>query len=653
LFLTLDTETRGLFGEVFAAGIYSSQLGYYSYSGLGVVETVIERLLELVELYEEDLIVYCHNLEFDFSKMYADSEYLRKNTSWEQPLIINSRLVSIQVKSTTAKKKLIFKDSFSILPQSLDSLTKDFDVKHRKMGATLETYMESLGFVKSSGGPDKDKFFCEVAPDDKVLHEYMMYDTIGLHEVLSLTIEFSGLDEETFHKSVVTSASLAMKKFATSYPEDYDLLCQTRYQEGDEDLIRQAYAGGRVEVIRPRMNKGYHYDINSLYPYVMKTRSFPVGRYRKLTGLAAEEYYQVLDLKYDSGHAFIHAKVETDPKTYIPVLPYHEGLRLIFPVGEYSGWWTYDELHYALKRGTKLLEVLDLIYFYDTKPIFKEFIEECEVIKTQATGAKRFCYKLYQNSLYGKTGMKRDRTSFTLYSPSKEEKLLEKEKEYTVIENSNYMVKLIETIKYSRAGYIQPQVAAFVTSWARLTLYAGIEHVLKKGGEVYYYDTDSLVTSIPLPKNYVHEAIYGKWKLESVNEKGIFITPKVYCEIIDKKATEKLSGSLPKKDLVVKMKGVPKEFRKDYDYQKYEEILNKMQAATERQDNKALYPIFQSVGRIKFITAIKNNQDINRKVPISKGIKLNPKSPKRIMDYLNNNSKPVLIVEGWEDDGPS
>jgi len=41
--------------------------------------------------------------------------------------------------------------------------------------------------------------------------------------------------------------------------------------------IKQGYTGGSVDVYKPTGQHIYRYDVNSLYPYVMKSYPMPVG----------------------------------------------------------------------------------------------------------------------------------------------------------------------------------------------------------------------------------------------------------------------------------------------------------------------------------------------------------------------------------------
>lgn len=58
--------------------------------------------------------------------------------------------------------------------------------------------------------------------------------------------------------------------------------------------------------------------------------------------------------------------------------------------------------------------------------------------------------------------------------------------------------------------------------------------MLDLGGNIYYSDTDSIVTDIQLPAEYVDEKEIGKLKLEYLVDKGYFISGKTYCLILNK-----------------------------------------------------------------------------------------------------------------------
>ena len=93
-------------------------------------------------------------------------------------------------------------------------------------------------------------------------------------------MEIALIDEETLIKCP-TTPSLAMKVFSTRFKDDYEKATSTNYYgkwgEFLESYVRAGYYGGRTEVFTPYLESFFHFDINSLYPYVMKSFPYPVG----------------------------------------------------------------------------------------------------------------------------------------------------------------------------------------------------------------------------------------------------------------------------------------------------------------------------------------------------------------------------------------
>lgn len=70
--------------------------------------------------------------------------------------------------------------------------------------------------------------------------------------------------------------------------------------------------------------------------------------------------------------------------------------------------------------------------------------------------------------------------------------------------------------------------------------------LLAKGGEIYYMDTDSIVTNIPLDNSMIGNDI-GQFKLEHKVDRGYFISGKTYCLV---------TGIGSKVEVIIKAKGV-------------------------------------------------------------------------------------------------
>ena len=131
-----------------------------------------------------------------------------------------------------------------------------------------------------------------------------------------------------------------------------------------------------------------------------------------------------------------------------------------------------------------------------------------------------------------------------------------------------------------KSEYIQVGVASTVTCRARLVLLKALRYCAERGN-VYYCDTDSIVTDVKLPEEIVDAVELGKWDLENTIEKGLFLKPKVYSEISINNETN------------IKFKGVSRETQNDLNFKSYEELLEELQTQTKEyiivEKNKATF----------------------------------------------------------------
>lgn len=634
LICTLDTETRAMFGKVFRLGMYVEIIDKY------FVANSFNELYEQIQYLckEYDLHVYVHNLDFDIAKIAPD--LINKSTiQFSKSVFINGTAATIKTDIMT------FHDSYKLLPSSLAKLCKDFglDEDDSKMDMQEETIKLGYAVFNKDGSWNKKEsmkqYFLNVSPHDPNLNLYLEKDCTSLYKVISKVLEISELEKEVFINCPTTPA-MAMAIFKTQYNDDYKKATSTNYR-GEvgrfiEDFVRLSYYGGRTEVFKPVLENGFHYDVNSLYPFVMKTCKFPIGYPVLLQGDDALRRFNIWQRRAVGG-GFIWCKVHIPEDTYIPVLPIHDLTgKLIFPTGDLQGVWTFVELREALKAGASLIEVMEVVYFKEMDYIFKNYITYFEKIKTTSTGAKRNFAKLCQNALYGKFGMKRQRMC---YADLEEiDKVKESKLPYRVHKNEALGLEFIEHVAEATANYIQPHIAAYVTSYARILLYRGLIQQDKKG-EVNYCDTDSIAGTVAMPDDMVHDSEYGKWKLESVIRKGIFLQPKFYSEEVykrDKQDNFILNDKGEKEiELTVHAKGIPKEIMETFTFQNYEEWLKEF---SERK-HESIH-IFKGLeARQKFIRSVKNNEDLDKQLEMRKSINLLLEQ-KRQINYSENWTKP-------------
>lgn len=363
-----------------------------------------------------------------------------------------------------------FADSSWLIPSSLAKAAKAYNVEHKKT---------SIDFDK-------------ISIDDPLSRAYCLNDCICLYEILTAYFNqkiFKGL------KPKGTIASNAMSVFRSKMTEPIKGISRR-----EEDFIRRAYFGGRVEIFKMHGSNLNYYDFNSLYPSTMVDSPFPVG-------LPAW-----VDTFVENLPGFYLASVDMPPEIYIPPLPIVKDGKLIFPCGTFTGYFASCELECAQALGAKI-KVKKGIVFHQSKHIFKKYVADLYEMKSKADpeGADYLTAKLYLNGLYGKFGQRREQSAILRCSS---DIALEKNLTPYMPEFGLWIEK-----SQSRGSYIMPNIAAWVTAKARLKLYS----VLNKNS--YYCDTDSVFTPDVMPCD-PHRL--GALKLEKTVREAYFLLPKLY-----------------------------------------------------------------------------------------------------------------------------
>ena len=627
--ITLDTETLGFEGDIKRIAMYDGEEVYIGYT--------LSDLLHTIEGWSKSykVEIYVHNLDFDARKMPEIWE--KGNVQWNKTKIILNKYALI------ACKKYRIHDSFRILPFSLDKLSKDFGVKHAK-----KDLMADVRKVHGAKYKSKEDFFINCDKDDPVYIQYLKYDVLSLYEILEKVMTLAKINIDDFVK-IISTASLSRylfknghgdKQFITDGREktDFEILCSMKYWESNklfpgsnitykelEYKIRDSYCGGRTEVFTPVLKSdngkitGFHYDVNSLYPSVMIDNLYPVGfpEYTDNPNLAKLKFEEWQDNKLGLG--FVTCEVFI-PQQLIPPLPVFIE-KLCFTTGYARGTFTYIELDYAIKNcGVKVLKYIDLIHFKHTFKVFHNFVEHFYQMKEKASREKNDSMKnfakLILNVGYGYTGMNRDDKT-QLDFIEKKDKYEEQDRLIYCDEEKGYC----EAWSIIKANYIQPQIASYVTSYARIVL---LDALRKQNelGQVYYCDTDSIVCEKPMPPDMVDKYQIGKWDLEKELYSGIFLQPKVYYEETTESET-------------IKFKGVTKKAQEDLERKDYEKIYQKL-----CEESKDRYLLEENVSSLPSLhVAQKNNRDWNSLNIRDKYLNLGNKQ-KRNIDYNRNISEP-------------
>ena len=258
--------------EVYAIGIYDGHKVNSYVSSKSVSYTNDDFIAWLLDNIPHGAVVYAHaggRYDFLFILDYIKAAAKTKIT---QLSVIHGSLAMLRIKH---KNKVIeFRDSYKILPASLASLTLSFDVAHKKLKMDYE-----LGF------------------NDPRFKDYFDNDLMGLYEVLRA----SGLTEK------LTTASNAMNIYRKAYSKSE----MGRNADKTDAFFRESYYGGRTEIFRMIGHELNYYDVNSLYPYVMKENSYP---------LPLKSNFSFERRLRDDRLGIYRCRVKA-PDSYIPLLP--------------------------------------------------------------------------------------------------------------------------------------------------------------------------------------------------------------------------------------------------------------------------------------------------------------------------------------------
>lgn len=170
-------------------------------------------------------------------------------------------------------------------------------------------------------------------------------------------------------------------------------------------------------------------------------------------------------------------------------------------------------------------------------------------------------------------------------------------------------------------------ISAAITAYARIHITNLKLEILKQGGNLYYSDTDSIVTDIELQDSLVSPNKLGLLKLEHVLDEAIFISNKIYwmCDI--------------KSEFHVRAKGIKS---KSLSYADFLKLLNNRNISTAVKTQSKMY---WDLGYVSIEN--KNNIKINSN-SYTKRYKLF-NSDKRWVDtkpiFINNIDKDLVVYQ--------
>ena len=354
-----------------------------------------------------------------------------------------------------------------------------------------------------------------------------------------------------------TAAMMCMRMYQSGFlPDtviDGEIKVQgTRHLPDVSAAEQAAYKGGRTDTFwkgkAPAGTEVFKYDVNSMYPSVMKG-DMPVRFERRVDNKYG---WQAAEGNPGRFIYLCHVTLEIDPDTPLGWLGL-EGIKLededgqsklVFPAGRFKVWLWQPQLEIAYREGW-LAEIHETLS-YNRGQIFDDYVDTLYARKREAKlageKAKEALYKLSMNGLYGKFGQK-DFNGWTEASGDEYRMLYENDRpsgeiwahlaedgsEPKFMQMSGRLWKYQETATMPKR-HANMAIAGYITAKGRAVLFEAMKAVIESGGTLFMCDTDGIISDTHLPAHLIDEYRLGAWKLEgtAIAENTDFQCPKHY-----------------------------------------------------------------------------------------------------------------------------
>lgn len=487
----------------------------WAWASCGIDDMIFDYGTKMSEFLEfvsrETTTCYFHNLKFDGTFIL---DYLFRNGwIWVKSKPKTNEFTSLigdagqwyKLMLSFGDTKLTILDSLKIIPMSVEKIPKAFGLEDRKL--TID-YDE----IRDEG---------HILTQEEI--DYIKNDVVIVAKAMKIM-----LDEGHDRITIGSNAYKDLKATVDDWKYAFAPL-----EIGEDADCRKAYKGGWTYCNPAYKNKmvgeGVVYDVNSMYPHVMRDKILPYGPPKYYEG----KYYP--DSLYPLYICCIEVCLKLKPGKY--------------PSIQLKGSIYYLETEYITEITTPTLLHLtnvdyDLMYenyevthikyingyaFRGTVGLFEAYVNKWYTKKVNAKEEGNIAYasiaKLFLNSSYGKLGT----------NPIKRQKIPVFDYE------KNSLGFVLSEEECMNTGYVP--AAAFITAWSRDII---IRAANACGDRFLYADTDSLhVLGKEEPNIDIDEYRLGAFKVESTFKRAKYLRAKCYIEDNDGAMDKKCAG-LPK-----------------------------------------------------------------------------------------------------------
>lgn len=501
------------------------------------IGTDIYDFMDMCEQLRDNLRVYFHNLKFDgqfiISWLFQNEFQLvtdsrdRATRTFKTMISDEGLYYAIEVifyKKGKNIKKVTFYDSMKLLPMSVEKIANSFHLPISKGKIDYDAHND-LPY----GSP--------LTEEEK---EYIINDVKIVAHAIGY-FQSQGLDR-------ITIGSCAMSEYKKLIGQRaFDRLFPVLHHHDD---IKQSYRGG-FTYVNPKfagktIGNGVVLDVNSLFPWVMRTKLLPHG-----TPIFFRGKYEPDEL-YPLYTQMFTCEFELKPGKIPTIQDRRFGSNYITSSNDEQMTLCLNSVD--LELFLENYEIFNPIWhngwkFMGTNGLFDEYVDKWSDAKIQARKDENWglymIAKLFLNSLYGKFGTSRTRRSKIPYMDGD-------------------VVAYKDTDPEQTDG-VYVAMASFITSYAREKTIRAAQQICddyeagRSKIQFCYADTDSLhciSEDHSLPEGlYIDKYELGAWKYESRFNRAKFLRAKCYIE----NSTEKVNDPDAKYKLKVTVAGMPEE----------------------------------------------------------------------------------------------
>lgn len=483
-------------------------------------------------------LIYATNLHFDAFTLFNEVAGNQRIPPEWQAFDNGSKLIWCKKQVTkgpndTNNRHVTLLDSMNLFPigvYNLGNILQKVSKTYARQGNTAAAEYYNVKKLEAPPHMGKKSFAGLTRAERESLEEYCAMDATVTRKFM----EWANREiVELGAKVKITAASTSMDLFRRKYlsrviPQPpWDCLVDSRY----------SYYGGRTEDYwKGNVGAGVEQDITAMYPSIMESIQFPYP---------SPENFTKDDRPTDhclEGEGFTMATMSLRPTgekqecdLRYPALPFKTDAHLMFPIGALQGVWTNYQLRHALEHGW---EIEKLHWSYSTHHTFNPFEEYVRSLmslrleylcpgcaqhdqsglrcwqlglKCENAHATEEVIKLFLNGLYGKFAqnflteeqalevkqyVKKGGGTYKSMGEATQEELT-----YTMVNHPEYLAQgiVINKAAPSLKSFMNPILASYVTSGAQCKINTHQVKAHQMGIQVYYTDTDSLLTDRPLP----------------------------------------------------------------------------------------------------------------------------------------------------------